>query len=105
MEPRSRRAGGRPHPFGGLGRAQAQVVDQDDDRPGRQNQSQQQSPSQREPKRDDDKSIDRQSDDDNESLPEGANDRDAMKQKTSQGGERFGKDDQETPSFDEDSQR
>ena len=33
MQPRACRAGGRPHPFGGLGRAQAQVVDQDDDRP------------------------------------------------------------------------
>ena len=33
VQPRASRAGGRPHPFGGLGRAQAQVVDQDDDRP------------------------------------------------------------------------
>ena len=33
MEPRARRSGGRPHPFGGLGRAQTQVVDQDDNRP------------------------------------------------------------------------
>ena len=33
MQPRASRAGGRPHPFGCLGGAEPQVVDQDDDCP------------------------------------------------------------------------
>lgn len=33
MQPRARRAGGRPHPFGGLGRGQSEVMDQHDHGP------------------------------------------------------------------------
>ena len=60
---------------------------QDDDRPGRQTQTQK-SPAQRNEQREDDKlGKERVSDDDNESLPEGADDRERQSQKNAQGDE------------------
>ena len=64
-------------------------TNQDDDRPGRQTQTQK-SPAQRNEQREDDKlGKERVSDDDNESLPEGADDRErqSAKQKSAQGDE------------------
>ena len=68
-------------------------TNQDDDRPGRQTQTQK-SPAQRNEQREDDKlGEERVSDDDNESLPEGADDRERQspsqspKQKSAQGDE------------------
>ncbi len=64
-------------------------TNQDDDRPGRQTQTQK-SPAQRNEQREDDKlGEERVSDDDNESLPEGADDRErqSLKQKNAQGDE------------------